>query len=318
VDVNVHPTKAEVRFRYERFVFAAVRRAVLEALAAQPSVASGAGPGGSWLAGIARPLGGTFAGRSVVAGARPAPQPGRFGPEGGPAVASPFAQRGAPSSVEGPAPGDAGGEAPPFAAPFAAGVSALRPLGQVDRTYLVAEAADGLVLVDQHAAHERVLYERVRAARARGAGALAQPLLQAAVVELSAGQWALAAALAEELAAVGWLLEPADGRALIVRAVPATLHGDALRRRDSLDAAQALAEQLDAIEAEERLTGPDRVAATLACRAAVRAGDALAAEQQRALLAALEVAETPQSCPHGRPTMLQLGHDALAGAFGRR
>ena len=318
VDVNVHPTKAEVRFRYERFVFAAVRRAVLEALAAQPSVASGE----SWLAGVARPLGGSFAGRSVVAGARPAPQPGRFGPEGGPAVASPFAQRGAPASLEGPAPGDAGGEAPPFAAPFATGVSALRPLGQVDRTYLVAEAADGLVLVDQHAAHERVLYERVRAARARGdgtpdGGALAQPLLQAAVVELSAGQWALAASLAAELAAVGWVLEPADGAALIVRAVPATLHGDALRR-DSLDAALALSEQLDAIEAEERLTGPDRVAAALACRAAVRAGDALAAEQQRALLAALEAAETPQSCPHGRPTMLYLGHDALAGAFGRR
>ena len=72
------------------------------------------------------------------------------------------------------------------------------------------------------------------------------------------------------------------------------------------------------MEAEERLTGPDRVAATLACRAAVRAGDSMAIEQQRALLEALEQSETPQSCPHGRPTMLHLSRTALERAFGRR
>ncbi len=109
-----------------------------------------------------------------------------------------------------------------------------------------------------------------------------------------------------------------DGSALLVHAVPATLHGDAVRRRDSLDVGRLLLEQLDAVEAEERLTGPDRVAATLACRAAVRAGDVMAIEQQRALLEALERAETPQSCPHGRPTMLHLSRAALERAFGRR
>jgi DNA mismatch repair protein MutL len=182
-------------------------------------------------------------------------------------------------------------------------------VGQLDLTYLVAEAADGLYLVDQHAAHERVLYERILAARVAGEPA-AQPLLAPAVVELSGPRAALAAELAEELAAVGWEAEPADGAAVLLRAVPRALAGR--------DPARAFAEYLDRLEAEERLTGPNRIAASLACRAAVMAGDRLESAQQRELLRALEACEQPRSCPHGRPTMLHLSRDALARSFGRR
>jgi len=314
VDVNVHPTKAEVRFRHERFVFAAVRRAVLAALAALPTAAT---PRADWLT-VGRPASGSSrpapsSGRTVLAGARAASFPA-------PAAGS------TETATAGSIPGAAALDAPAKPAPSADGATetlidglpVLRPLGQVGGTYIVAEAPDGLYLIDQHAAHERVLYERIGSDRAEQAIVPeSQPLLAPALIELSAPQAALAATLADELAAVGWQLEAIEGRALLIRAVPRLLHGDAVRRGVAVDPVRALHEQLDAVEAEERLTGPDRVVATLACRAAVRAGDALAGEQQRALLSALEAAETPQSCPHGRPTMLHLSDDALARAFGR-
>ena len=313
VDVNVHPTKSEVRFRHERFVFAAVRRAVLEGLAETTVLATTAR---DWMT-PSVPLAALSTGRAVLSGARAAEPalPPRFGGAVG-FGASPTAG----TAVSGD---ESAGEGPSVAGPVTEPLQidgrlpALRPLGQVELTYLVTEAPDGLYLVDQHAAHERVLYERMQAARANRES-LSQPLLAAAVVELSATQAALAQAIGDELTAVGWSIAATDGSALLVHAMPATLHGDAVRRRDSLDVGRLLLEQLDAVEAEERLTGPDRVAASLACRAAVRAGDVMALEQQRALLEALEQAETPQSCPHGRPTMLHLSRAALERAFGRR
>ncbi len=311
VDVNVHPTKSEVRFRDERFVFAAVRRAVLEALADSSTLVSEA-PG--WLTPSVAPVATATAldGRAVLIGARaaePTLPPSFVGVAGGSSPVTPE------FVTAGEAPAQQHGEAASLM--IDGRLPALRPLGQIELTYLVTEAPDGLYLVDQHAAHERVLYERVQAARA-ARESLSQPLLEAAVVELSASQAALAQAVGDELATVGWSVTATDGSALLVHAVPATLHGDAVRRRGSLDAGRLLIEQLDALEAEERLTGPDRVAATLACRAAVRAGDSMSIEQQRALLEALERAETPQSCPHGRPTMLHLSRAALERAFGRR
>lgn len=297
VDVNVHPQKAEVRFRHERLVFATVQAAVRAALAAAPHLAppapdlatfappkrdapddaARAWPGFDLTTDtLALPRFEAPTGREVIAGARAASQADRDAP---------------PSPVTDRRP------------------SVLRPLGQVEGTYIVAESSDGMVLVDQHAAHERVLYEEVRARLAAGERP-SQPLLQSVLATLSAPQAALLAGGARDLEAVGWQVEAADGTAVIVRAVPTALAGR--------DVARALGDYLDRLEAEERLSGPDRAAATLACRAAVMAGDRLDATQQRALLDALARCDTPHTCPHGRPTMLHLSRAALERSFGRR
>ena len=281
LDVNVHPTKAEVRFRDERAVARAVGAAARAALAAAPAPAGPlpqrAGAAG-WNA-APPPTAAAASGRALLASARVAG-----------AVAPHDEARGVATL------------------PLGERLPALRPLGQVDEAFLVAEAPDGLYLVDQHAAHERVLYERAQAQLAAREPA-SQPLLQALVAPLSAAQAALAAVEAETLAALGWVLEETDDAALIVRALPALL-GDA-------EPAAALAALLDRLEAEERLSGPERVAASLACRAAVRAGDRVAEAQQRELLAALEGCAQPQTCPHGRPTLLHLSSEQLRRSFGR-
>ena len=203
VDVNVHPAKAEVRFREPRAVASAVTAAVRGALAGAAAPAL-AGPGLAPLA--AR--GASPEARAVLASARPA---------------SPLAD----GSRWGPAPDARGEEAAPA---LGERLPALRPLGQFDEAFLVAEAPDGLYLVDQHAAHERVRYEQVQARLAAGEVA-SQPLLEAELATLGAAHAALAAEEAEALAALGFVLEPTDGSALIVRAVPASLAGETLLRR---------------------------------------------------------------------------------------
>ncbi len=314
VDVNVHPTKAEVRFRHERLVYSAVHAAVRAAIA-------GAGVAAAPVPASPNPA--AEAPQPVAFAWPPAPAapsgPGTFDeslaglPEIEPAPEPPFAQRSGHEVIASAQPASAvdapeEGARSQGAASMHERLPALRPLGQVESTYIVAEAPDGLYLVDQHAAHERVLYERALTRRREG-GPASQPLLDAAVAHLSAAQAVLASEEAEALRGVGWEVEEMDGPSVIVRAVPADL-----RRRDP---ARALAEYLDRLGAEERLTGPDRAAATLACRAAVMAGDRLEMEQQRALLVALEACETPHTCPHGRPTMLHLSRSALDRSFGR-
>ena len=299
VDVNVHPTKAEVRFRHERLVFAAVADAVRAALA------------GSGVPLAPLPLSAAASAWSATSGAadRGADIGERAPIDGHAVISGARAASMVPAHVEAATPDAPAAPAEQGGLGIGARLPLLRSLGQVDHAYLVAEAPDGVYLVDQHAAHERVLYEEVLAARRAGQVA-SQPLLSAAVIPLSAPQAALALAEAASLAELGWEIEPTDGAAVMLRAVPARLAGR--------DAAAALRDYLDRMDAEERLTGPDRAAASLACRAAVMAGDRLDAEQQRALLRALEACETPHTCPHGRPTMLHLSRAALDRSFGRR
>ena len=311
LDVNVHPRKAEVRLRHERVVYGAVAHAVREALLAAgaalgaPAVAPGVRSPRGEAIGWPQAAGAQRRGLLAAAGLPRAALPG----------AAPYAQPVARLAAEVPLDASAGSEASlateahwaegePLAA--AAVLPALRALGQVDLTYVVAEGPDGLYLVDQHAAHERVLYERALA----GEQPSGRPLLAAALAELTPAQAALAEQHGAALAALGWELAPTDGAALLVRALPQPLAGR--------DPATALGEYLDALEAEEGRSAPDRVAAALACHAAVRAGDRLGEEQRRELLEALERTDQPQRCPHGRPTMLRLGRDELERAFGRR
>ncbi len=185
----------------------------------------------------------------------------------------------------------------------------LRVVGQVADLYIVAEGPDGIFLIDQHAAHERVLYEEVLAKRA-SRQAVSQGLLAPVAVELSPAQEALLREAWEALRANGFDLEPFGERGYLLRAVPALLRAD--------DPAQALLAVLDRMAEDRPREDTDRVAAAVACHAAVRAGKSLTLDEMRELVRLLEGTEVPHTCPHGRPTMLRLSADDLARGFGRR
>jgi DNA mismatch repair protein MutL len=273
VDVNVHPRKLEVRFRDEGALFGAVAAAIREALLAAPLV------------------------RAVPAAAAPARAGGpvavgRYG--GGVPDAPGLALE--TREIETAYAGRAGDRLP-----------VLRPLGQVLSTYIAAEGPDGLYLIDQHAAHERVVYERLLAARQRG-GVTSQMLAVPLTLELTPAQMSLAVGHADALAALGYGVEPFGARTLLVRAVPAagaSRDPEALLRR----AIGALAED------GERADTLERVAIATACHTAVRAGDRLAPEAVAALLADLAATEDPFTCFHGRPTVIRVTREQLERWF---
>jgi DNA mismatch repair protein MutL len=204
--------------------------------------------------------------------------------------------------------------AEPVRAPAAAAASFfsdLRYIGQLDRTYLVCEAPGELVLVDQHAAHERVEFQRLRA-RCADRTLPTQRLLFPHRLELSPAEQAVIADCAEQLAAVGLELEAGDD-AIAIKAVPAGLRAakpEAVVRELVAD----LAERGASRAVEERL---DLVLATIACHSVVRAGDSLTPREAEALLRSMDGVEYKAHCPHGRPVLLRLGVDEIARRFGR-
>ncbi|MBX3564826.1 MAG: DNA mismatch repair endonuclease MutL [Sphingomonas sp.] len=185
--------------------------------------------------------------------------------------------------------------------------------GQVAKTYIVAEAQDGLVLVDQHAAHERLVLERMRRAMA-GGGVPSQQLLLAEVVELDEPACDRLEARIEELAAFGLELERFGPRAMLVRATPAALGtGDVTGL--VTDLADELASFDEALSLKERL---DHVASTMACHGSVRAGRVLSVTEMNALLREMEVTPHSGQCNHGRPTWVKLAHGDIEKLFGRK
>jgi DNA mismatch repair protein MutL len=287
VDVNVHPAKWEVRFADPRAVHHLVSTTLREAHGRR-----------SWLG--AQP--GTPA-PDRVSERPPARGPGDWlfaarPPEEAPDAASP--------SLE------ARGAAP---RPFRFGE--LRVLGQLLGTYLLLEAKEGLLLVDQHAAHERVLYEALRAAWLAG-GVPRQPLLLPETLELEAPALVALAERAAAVEALGYEVEPFGEAAVLVRAVPALI-----AERDPLGALRGLADQLrtageGAPGAASRLLDPaDRWFASVACHSARRAGEALRPEEQRALADALDAIPWAPTCPHGRPVAVPISESEIARRFGR-
>lgn len=185
--------------------------------------------------------------------------------------------------------------------------------GQVAKTYIVAEAADGLIIVDQHAAHERLVLERLRKAMANG-GVAAQALLLPEVVELDEPACDRLEARAAELAEFGLDLDRFGPRAMLVRAVPAALgQGDIYGL--VTDLADELAAYDEALSLKERL---DHVAATMACHGSVRAGRVLSVAEMNALLREMEVTPHSGQCNHGRPTWIKLAHGDIEKLFGRK
>jgi DNA mismatch repair protein MutL len=207
-------------------------------------------------------------------------------------------------------------------APAARAESAVEPVpshplgvarGQVAATYIVAEAEDGLVIVDQHAAHERLVLERMRAAR-EGGTAARQALLLPEVVELEEPDCDRLEGAAGELAEMGLEIERFGPGAMLVRAVPAAL-GKTDVAGLLADLAAEIAELGGALSLRDKL---DHVAATIACHGSVRAGRVLSVAEMNALLREMEVTPRSGQCNHGRPTWVKLGHGEIEKLFGRK
>ncbi len=316
LDVNVHPAKTEVRFRdpgnIRGLIVGGLRHALDEAghrSAQRPSAAAL----GNWQHSPS-PLGGEGRGE----GARHH----QYG-LGGPYHSD---QVGTPSPYPSPRWGegtlrdrihDFAPQARAEAATQAPSESARYPLGvargQVAATYIVAEAEDGLVLVDQHAAHERLVLERMRRAMAAG-GVAAQALLLPEVVELDEPACDRLEARIAELAELGLELERFGPRAMLVRAMPAML-GASDAKGLVTDLADDLAAFDGALTLKEKL---DHVAATMACHGSVRAGRLLSVAEMNALLREMEVTPHSGQCNHGRPTWVKLAHGDIEKLFGRK
>lgn len=323
VDVNVHPQKQEVKFARSDEVFRVVQRSVRRTLVEKAPIHRFTRPAEP----LAAPQGSDDAG--ALAPHERVDRPPRVPDDWEPPPARWAAGRldrtrpardwlprppESPEPVEGqlglglphPPEGDyanaanGGSKLPP-----------LRVLGQTLRTYIVCEGPDGLYLVDQHTAHERVLLERLRAYRARNA-VPSQQLLEPLTLELTPQQLALVEEQHETLARLGFTVEPFGGQMVLLRALPEVL-------RDHPDPAGAMAEILDgAIHDQRGVSWEERLVMYAACRGAVKAGDVLAPEEMRDLIRQLEQCDLSRTCAHGRPTVVRLSQAQLEREFGRR
>ena len=280
VDVNVHPSKTEVRFHREGLVFSALQQAV----------------------------------RHTLTTHSPVPEIGRA-----PVSASTLTTRPHSRSLRATGHEDASGhrtaaeapEHPPYPQPLVPqkALPVLRVLGQVRTTYITAEGPDGVYLIDQHAAHERVLFERVRTET------LSQPqpvqsLMEPVTVELDSRQRELVESHAELIAQMGFQAEAFGPRTHILRGVPSLLSdGDPAQR--FLDVLDLMADGGGFQSWEER------AAYSIACHGAIRAGKTLTHQEMSELIRQLESCDQPHTCPHGRPTMIHLSSARLEREFGR-
>jgi DNA mismatch repair protein MutL len=295
VDVNVHPAKTEVRFRdaamVRGLIISGLRRALDSAGHRASTTVSQAA-----LAAFSVPKQG-FA-------PPPATAPASFGMAEPPRLFSEFPPAFAPSGND---------FAPAQTAPAAASHPLGAARGQVANTYIVAETDDALILVDQHAAHERLTLERMNAALAAG-GVAAQALLVPEIVELDEIAAGRIADRAGELAELGLELEAFGPSSIVVRATPALLG-----TTDVVALIRDLADDLSAwgraVTLKERLDG---IAATMACHGSVRAGRALSLAEMNALLREMEITPHSGQCNHGRPTWVRLAKPDIEKLFGRR
>jgi DNA mismatch repair protein MutL len=303
VDVNVHPAKAEVRFRDAALVRGLIVSAIRAALAEaghRASTTVATSTLGSFTAPTQFPTQlSTPAWRGYSAG------PARSSP----ALAAQAMAAFAPLSAEIDRPSARVDTAPEVAQAHPLGVAR----AQVHETYIVAQTADGIVIVDQHAAHERLVYERMKAALDSGSVAR-QALLIPEVVELDGPNAERLTARAAELAELGLVIEGFGAGAVVVREVPALL-GQSDVRGLIQDLADELAELGDALSLKERL---QEVCSTMACHGSVRAGRRLTQPEMDALLRQMEATPHSGQCNPGRPTYVELKLADIERLFGRR
>ncbi|MFM9828471.1 MAG: DNA mismatch repair endonuclease MutL [Sphingomonas sp.] len=301
VDVNVHPAKTEVRFRDAALVRGLIVSGLKRALDAAGHRSVQRPQSAALAAWQAEPMP-AYGGDATAAHPGPALWP--LGAAGSVQDRRETFFTGPPLARAEPAVAS-----PPGAADFPLGVAR----GQVAKTYIVAEAVDGLVIVDQHAAHERLVLERMRRAVASG-GVAVQALLLPEVIELDEAACDRLESRRAEFAELGLEVERFGPAAMLVRGVPAALgQGDVVGL--VTDLADEIAAYDDALSLKERL---DHVAATMACHGSVRAGRVLSVAEMNALLREMEVTPHSGQCNHGRPTWVKLAHADIEKLFGRK
>jgi len=262
LDVNIHPTKAQIKFCHDQAVFGSVQKAIEEALARTPIASSKAVP---------------------------------FSASSG--------QWQSPRMIMDNEPAFVVAQLPTMELPV------LRVLGQLSNTYIIAEGPNGLYLIDQHAAHERILYDRISAQWVQKEVEV-QGLLQPITIELSPREEETLRASKEFLAEFGFTIEPFGNRSYMIRAIPALM-----AKANIIEIISALFDNLASKESPS--PWEEKIAQSLACHGAIRAGQQLSNEEMRELIKQLEQTKQPRACPHGRPTMIHLSSHQLEKEFGR-
>lgn len=284
VDVNVHPTKAEVRFREQDQVFSGVQRAIRRGLLAYTPI-----PDLNSL--------------------------NLWGKQTSPTIPTQFDQNfevvpdGSASNSTLPLDTEAEARQEPLPGSH---LPLLRLVGQVASTYLIAEGPDGLYLIDQHAAHERVLFDQMMA-QARASMIPSQRLVEAVAIELSPDKAGILEANLETMNSLGFEIETFGPNTFLLRSIPTIVD-----RGDPKDAILAV---VDAFEEDETPLEHEiqaKIAGRVCKRMAIKGGQTMTEIEQRTLLLSLEASQSPRTCPHGRPTMIHLSADLLERQFGRR
>ena len=292
VDVNVHPTKAEVRFRDQSFIHELVRRALGDALGRGPApelqlIAPGSGQPQPSTLPLPTSYSAVFPSRWTVGAS-------------------------APTRDASVAPTGEAGFAPTTASGIAPGIKPLMPLGQFRDTFIIAVDEDGIAIIDQHVAHERILFERITERLTSGQLG-SQRLLEPMLVEMSAAGRQALVGHAAELSRLGFEVEEFGGGSLRVSAFPALL-----TREDCDVALRALADDLEGLDRGSKVEDAiKRIAATMACHAAVKANYPLTMEKMAHILEELRRTAYSTICPHGRPVMLRLTRREVEKNFQR-
>ena len=268
VDVNIHPNKTEVKFQNEHTVFSTVQKAIRSALLELAPVPK--------IEEIA-----------TTYGAQPEPRQVLWTSAGGSHPTSPLLMTPQTHAVSLPV---------------------LRILGQLSSIYIIAEGPDGLYLIDQHAAHERILFEKIKHQMSHQEVEV-QGLLEPVAFEVNPKQDETLKAHYEDLTKFGFSIDPFGNRTYLVRAVPVLLH--------QKDWTEIVRELLDSLSGEDKSDWIEKTAISIACHSAIRAGQTLTDDEMRELVRQLEPVAIPHTCPHGRPTMIRLSSEQLRREFGR-
>jgi DNA mismatch repair protein MutL len=331
VDANVHPAKTEVRFRQQSvvhdFVRDSVRAALMKArpvpqftreIVAQPTAAAALSPGAAFV--HAEASADQASGFVLTAPERP-PETAAFAFDGGVHLDGVMGDQresflNVPNVKRSVAAHDDCGQTleqiPELETENAPQLASLRPLGQIRESFILAVNHDGLWIIDQHVAHERVLFERVLKQR-QTESIPVQKMLMPMVVQLTPGQQAVYAEISDELQRNGFEVELFGSRTVVVKAVPAGV--------ESCDVEQMLGELLVEFEREQQAMNLDairhRIAASIACHAAIKVNMPLERNKMEWLLKELAQTECPMSCPHGRPVVLRYSVKDIQRAFKR-